>query len=357
MRLPQLYLGLLGFDVERATVLRKALAEHNKLALQNKEGTLGFQALWMIVDFREADALLVCGAGAISAAGSQLRFRSDQLTLNDEAPLAIMLDQVSQPFAISDPKRLMELGADMKTYPVFNLSVETSLPLTLRQFESILRPLRSMYALALDLTARRDKLDPKFTYHLEIRGRLDAVVDFPGRRVLVRPGARPADLSEAAWQRRPSSANFAPPHFLECTLSEITWLFAMHCPRIDLPSRYQKKPFWLRRTPDVRSTLLYPRHSVLLDRICHGASSLDDLPLDMAIEPHLVERDIYALFLIRAISTSGPVDDPLMAPSIPNENHEDGKWLLDRMGQNMKTITDKLQPLNLGMNDFSSARH
>lgn len=348
MRLPQLYLGLLGFDTQRETMLRKALTEHNKLALLNKDNTLGLQALWRIVDFREADALLVCGAGAVSASGSELRFRDDQMSLADTAPIAIMLNQVVQPFAISDPKHLQALGADIKTYPIFNLSVDTSLPLTLRQFESILRPLRSLYALALDLTARRDKLDPQFTYHLELRGRLDAVVDLPGRRILMRPGARPTDLPEITWQRRPANANYAPAHFLECTLSEITWLFAMHCPRIDLPSRYQKKPFWLRRNPDVRSSLLYPRHSVLLDRLCQGSSSLDELPLDLAIEPHLIERDIYALFLIRAISTSGPVDDPLVAPSIPNENHMDGKWLLDRMGQSMKTVTDNLQPLNLG---------
>jgi hypothetical protein len=349
MRLPQLYLGLLGFDAAREHALRKMLAAHNQLALKNRDAPFGLQALWSIVNFREADALLVCGAGALSANQSELRFRNDATSLNDDAPIAIMLDQVSQPFAISESKRLTELGADLKSYPIFNLAVDTSLPWILRQFESILRPLRSLYALALGLTERRSELDPQCTYHLQLRGRLDAVVDLPCRRVLVRPGARPADLSDTTWERRPGSANFAPAHFLECTLAEITWLFAMHCPQIDLPPRYQNKPFWLRRNPDVRSSLLYPRHTVLLDRICDGPVSLGDLPSDLAIEPHLVKRDIYALFLIRAISTSGPLDDPLAAHSIPNEDQDDGKSMLNRMGQSMKTVTDKLRPLNYGM--------
>ncbi len=349
MRLPQIYLGLLGFSAAKEALLRKALAEHNKLALEDKHNTLGLQTLWAIVNFREADALLICGEGAISGSGSVLRFHSDSLSLDNEAPLAVMLDQVTQPFAISDPKRLIELGADIKVYPVFNLSVGTSLPLTLRQFESILRPLRSLYALALALTLRRQKLDTQFTYHLELRGRLDAVIDLPQRRIMIRPAARPTDLAEVEWQKRPRNANFAPPHFLQCSLAEITWLFAMHCPRIELPPRYYTKPFWLRRAPDVRSSLLYARHAVLLDRICNGPVMLDELPVDLAIDGHLIERDIYALFLIRSISTSGPVDDPLAAPSIPNEDYEGGKWMLDRMGQNLNTVADKLQRLDLGM--------
>lgn len=353
MMLPQLYLGLLGFDPERERWLRDLLAQHNELAQKNQDNPLGHQALWAVVNFREADALLVSGAGAHTADGNVLRFRDDPTSLNQEVPIAIMLDQVAQPFAISDPRRLMELGADLKTYPIFNMAVPTSLPLILRQFEGILRPLRSLYILALALTERRSELATQQTYHLEVRGRLDVVVDLPRRRVLVRPGARPADLAEAAWLRRPASANFAPSHFMECTLAEISWMFAMHCPRFELPLRYQNKPLWLRRSPEIRSSLLYPRHALLLDRLCNGPVSLADLPAELSLDPQSVKRDIYALYLIRSITTSSPVDDPLAAPSIPYEDQDDGKWMLDRMVQSMKTVTDRLQPLNFGMDEFS----
>lgn len=225
--------------------------------------------------------------------------------------------------------------------------------MTLRQFEAVLRPLRNLYTLAMEITLRRDKLQPSYTYHLESQGRVDAIIDLSGRMVMLRPGTRTTDLVEATWQRRPKSANYAPEHFLRCSMSELTWLFAMHCKDPELPRRYATKRIYLHHLPDIRSSLLYPRHAALLDAMAASALTLDQLSEELPANARWLLRDMYALFLLRSISTSGPMDDPLAIPSIPNETEGDARTLLNRMGQHPQTMLGGLQPLDLGEKNFT----
>ena len=225
--------------------------------------------------------------------------------------------------------------------------------MTLRQFEAVLRPLRNLYTLALELTSRRDKLSTQSTYHLESKGRMDALVDLPQRVVMLRPGARPSDLIEATWQRRPQSANYAPEHFLRCSMPELTWLYAMHCREPEVPSRYLNKLIYLHALPNIRSSLLYPRHAAMLDLLSTSPCTVDQLRTMLPGNDRWMMRDMYALYLLRAISTSGPMDDPLAVPSVPHESEADAKWLLNRMGQHPQTMQAGLQPLNFGENSFT----
>lgn len=353
MRVPQLYLGLIGFDAAAERTVRQYLLDHAKQALAEKGAVPGRQVVWSIADFREADALLVYGATAIGGGGDAVRFPEPQFETMHNAPLGVQISDITQPFSISHPVHLKELGVDVKSYPVFDLRVPASLPMTLRQFEAVLRPLRNLYTLALELTVRRDKLSTQYTYHLESKGRVDALVDLPQRIVMLRPGARPSDLIEATWQRRPQSANYVPNHFLRCSMPELTWLYAMHCREPDLPKRYLSKPIYLHTLPDVRSSLLYPRHAALLDHLATSPYTVDQLRTILPGNERWMLRDMYALYLLRAISTSGPMDDPLAVPSVPNESEADAKWLLNRMGQHPKTMQAGLQPLNFGEKGFT----
>lgn len=353
MRIPQLYLGLIGFDVTAERAVRQLLLDHAKQTYEEKGAIPGKQVTWSISDFREADALLIYGATAIGGVEDGLRFAPPQFDMSHQAPLGLQFADISQPFALSHPARLKELGVNVKSYPVFDLRVPASLPMTLRQFEAVLRPLRNLYTLAMELTQRRDKLQTQFTYHLESQGRVDAIVDLPARMVMMRPGARTAELTQATWLKRPASANYAPEHFLRCTLPELTWLFAMHCKDPDLPRRYLVKPIHLRALPDVRSSLLQARHTILLNELTTGPKTADELSSHLPHIARWVSRDIYALYLLRAISTSGPLNDPLAVPSVPGETDADARYLLNRMGQNLPTMRAGLEPLNFGEKNFT----
>jgi hypothetical protein len=348
MRIPQLYLGLIGFDAAAETAVQQYLAEHAKQTLAENGRQIGRQVIWVIADFREADALLIYGATAVAGVGDGIRFEAPQFEMSPPQPLGVQISDITQPFAISHPVYLRGLGVNVKSYPVFDLRVPASLPMTLRQFETVLRPLRNLYTLALELTTRRDKLQTKHTYHLEFNGRVEAIVDMFARMVMLRPGARSSDLADAVWHKRPKNANYAPEHFLRCTLPELTWLFAMHCKEPELPRRYLSKPIYLHALPDIRSSLIYPRHTLLLDEMAEAAHSFDQLHAAIPSNSHWLMRDIYALFLLRAISTSGPPGDPLAVPSIPNETDADPRWLLNRMGQHLATMQTGLERLDFG---------
>lgn len=348
MRIPQLYLGLIGFDASAERALQPLLQHHNKQTQAEKGTELGRQVIWSIADFREADALLIYGATAISGTGDTVWFQPPQFEMANTSPLGVQINNFTQPFAISHPTHLQEMGVNVKNYPAFDLRVPASLPVILRQFEAVLRPLRNLYTLALELTLRRDKLSTQATYHLETKGRVDAIIDMAESRVLLRPGSRTTDLIEATWHRRPRNANYAPEHFLRCTMSELTWLFAMHCKEPELPRRYLTKPIYLHTLPNIRSSLLSPRHTALLNELAASPHTIDELSVSLPQYSHWLTRDIYALFLLRAISTSGPANDPLAVPSIPNETAGDMRYLFNRMGQNLHTMRDGLKPLNFG---------
>jgi hypothetical protein len=344
---------LIGFDAAAEHIVRQYLLDHMKQAVAEKGTIPGRQVIWSIADFREADALLIYGATAIGGAGDSVRFQAASFEAMEQTPLGVQISDIKQPFAISHPTQLKALGVNVKTYPVFDLRFPASLPTTLKQFEVVLRPLRNLYTLAVELTTRRDKLHDRCTYHLECKGRVDAIIDLPERTVFLRPGTRPADLIDAIWQQRPKSANYAPEHFLRCSLSELTWLFAMHSTDPQLPKRYLTKPIYLHALPRVRSSLLYSRHAILLDEMAAAAQTISQLKENLPSNAPWIARDIYGLFLLRSISTSGPLNDPLNVPSMPQETEGEAKLLLNRMGQHPQTMKADLKPLNFGESNFS----
>ncbi|TAG27230.1 MAG: hypothetical protein EAZ37_05770 [Burkholderiales bacterium] len=336
-----MFLGLVGFDSSAEAAVRRLLA-----AISQARGKVGAsedqRPIWQIADVLEADAFLVRGAGVVQVSGTQLQFLPALYRSASGTPCGVDLGHLKSPFAISDAAHLKSLGLSTDGLSVFNLDHETSLLRALQMFEQLLRTERSLYALAAELTERRDEFDANHTYHLEREGVMDAIVDFPRRRVLLRPGIRPADVSADAWLRRPGSANFAPAHFVECSLIELGWLFAMRCPEVTLPERYQSKPIHIKANPKVRGSLLYPRHSLLIDLLWESPHTMARLSKECPELKPWLTRDIYALYLTRCISTQKPVSSKEPASSLPPPLDNASPSLLNRLGRNMHTISADL---------------
>jgi hypothetical protein len=347
MHHPQLYLGLIGFEADEHARACRWLADNANQARQQAESADALShPVWMPVDFQEADALLICGAGVEHGWRTQMQFKP-ALRKAAGTPLGLMLDDLKTPYAISDAEHLKSVGVHLGSQPLFDVRQEISLLKSIQYFENVLRPLRSLYATAVELTARQNELDAAHTFHLEHNGTLHAIVDVPQLRVMLSPSARPVDIAEAAWLRRPRSANFAPAQFLECNFEEIAWVFAQHNPTTALPSRYQTKPIHLKRSPRLRGSLLVPRHAALLERMSQGACTLAQLQLAMPGHASMIERDLYALYLTRAISTQMPQGSK--GNSATSNGHSDleqsSPWILDRMSRRLSTISDELRPL------------
>ncbi len=345
MQHPRLYLGLMGFDASSEAAVRSWLENYGAELKKGDADEAEQQPVWQVVDFSEADALLIRGAGVAQGFASHLQFDRALQNAKEKAPLGAELDGIRLPFALSDIVHLQSLGIDVKTYPMFDLGSAASMSGTLQHFETILRPLCALFALAKELTDRREELDGSHTFHLEQNGRLDAIIDAPQRRVLMRPGTRPVDINADAWLRRPKSANFAPAHFMECSMDEVAWVYAMHCHQSELPKRYLIKPIHVRRNPRVRTSLLYPRHAALLDRLWLQPSTLEQLQRVLPSIAHLLERDLFGLYLTRSISTASQSDPASDGSSLPGTFDTTGKWLLQRVGQRMNTMAGELQSL------------
>lgn len=345
MQHPLLYLGLIGFEPEEELRVRSWLASQQEATYRANTNPDNLQPVWQFVDFQEADALLVCGNGVQSGFKSSVQFKP--CVSKHNAPLGLQLDDIKMPFALSHQASLQAMGVDTGERPEFDLRQDDSLLKALHFFNIALQPLRCLYSLAIELTQRQHEIDAHHTYHLERNGGLDAILDAPGHRVLLRPGARPIDIGQDAWLRRPRSANFAPAHFLECSLEEVTWLYALHCPEIGLPERYLSKPIYLKRNPRVRNSLLYPRHAALLDRLSASASTAEHLQAAAQSNLNFLQRDLFALYLTRAITTAPTARMEGFGSSFPSTNppNSTAAGMLDRLSRRGNTVTADLKPL------------
>ncbi len=311
MKTPLLYLGLIGFDQQAQAAVRSFLLAQAGLRDMDSEST-DHRPHWKIVDFREADAVLIRGASITSVQDTYLQFLPALQHISPHGPLGVDLNQLKMPHALSDPVHLKQLGLQLGKYQIFNVEQQASMLRTLAHFESVLLTLRSLYAIAAELFDRRGEFDADHTYHLEQNGGLDAIIDIPSRRVFLRPGAQPQNIGSDAWLRRPRSANFAPAHFVQCSLVEVGWIYASRCLKVDLPKRYLAKPIHILHNPRVRSSLLYSRHTALIDLLWQSPLTIEQLRKLHPATSQWLERDLYAMYLTRCISSQPRIqsDDP-----------------------------------------------
>ncbi len=301
---PLLNLGLIGFSADHrdfvATQLALNAVDHLSQP-SGREDTDLLHPIWHVTDFREADALLINGERISYSDADDLRFH---MAVDGTDILGIRPSELTLPYAVSGEMVPDVAAVVTQRAPNTMLYDQRSITQTLQYFEANLRPLRTLYALAAMMQERRDEIEPKYTYHLERNGNLDAIIDVPNARVMVRDGLRPFDLDEANWLTRPMSANTLPAQFSVFTMEELAWLLGMHRPTPTLADRYYKQPIYLRRMPRVRSSLLYPRHTVLLQWLSQQGCKLEVLVDAMGLHPEVIVRDLHALYMCRAITTT-----------------------------------------------------
>jgi hypothetical protein len=316
MEHPRLNLGIVGFTMAQ----RKSLADQ---LLTTSRGS-GFEPAshstqspeeqahhpdWQLSDYREADALMLNAARSHVGADRILRFMSDT---EHPSPVGVSLSELSVPFAVAQIEALTTaLGSinELQVHAV-DLTDNRSVTYALHYFEAALRPLRALFNFACHMMERRPELDTKHTYHLMHKGALNVLLDLPQRRIWVRDSLHPHEIQDCAWESRPQPANSAPPGFTMWTLEEVAWIFARHCTHPRLPARYREQAIYFRRLPRVRPSLLYPRQLQTLEHISLRPWYLDDLAALPQFSHRLLERDLYALYLCRAITT-----DPRKAPN------------------------------------------
>jgi hypothetical protein len=313
MRHPRLNLGLLGFNAEQRACVQVYLAAHEAAAesgaLDDEAQALTIYPVWQITDFREANGLLLNTHLARIDGENVLRFHVDPLHPD---VVGVRPAELAVPYAVCGELAKKIQDATVVQVPIVEVDDQRSVVQALLHFEAMLRPLRTLYALSHELLERRDEMNNKHTYHLMRNGVLDVIVDVPQRRVMVRDGLRPVDLADAAWQSRPVSANSLPHGFSVWMMEEVAWIHALHCHTFNLPRRYRHMPLRLRRTPRVRASLIYPRHAELLEALGNEAHTFDALTELFPDREAHIERDVYALYACRAITTNadGATDHP-----------------------------------------------
>jgi hypothetical protein len=342
MEHPLLYLGLIGFDAESEAAVRLWLSAKAEQAGQNSAVQ---HPVWRVVDFLEADALLIRGAGVVQGYSSHLKFLPSLQITPSSATHSVDLRSLRVPYALSDVEHLQSLGIPVGSTPAFNIRHDAGMLKVIQHFETVLRPLCALFTLAQELIERKHELDKDHTYHLQRNGILDAIVDVPKRRVLLRPGTKPADIQQDAWLSRPSSANYAPANFVECSLDEVGWVFANHCVDFELPERYRSKPIHILRNPRVRDTLLYRRHTTLIDQLWLHPVSFERLQELYAEHNSWLERDLYALYLVRSISTQARTSQAGEASSLPGSSDRPSPPILQRLSKRMNNLAGELQTL------------
>ena len=281
---PVLRLGLAGFSRASQALVAALLSEQPK----------GWPH-WRVVPFADADAWWVDGSqirvlrdGTLKVAAAE---RSDRA-------LQINLSEVDRPIAFSTPL----VQPDFEPAYTFDLEDETSVRHVLQQFEGWLRPLRAQFALGAEIIHREADLKPAI-YHLSLKGALLAVVDLHEWQVGLSPTARPVDLDQASWDKRPAGANDIPSGFVRMRLAQVMWTYAQRTRQDVLPARYRGGLIYLRHAPMVPAQWLSERQQWLLAELAQAPESFDSLRERSGTKNSQLSRDLAILYFSGALTS------------------------------------------------------
>ena len=301
MQHPLLNLGAIGFSPEQQALIQAQLSLNQAELYTGAQAGESGHPVWQLTDHTIANALLLNAQHISWTDKHDLRFHADA---QHSDIVGLRLSELSMPYAISGKLTAQVAAIVPSAAPNTLLHDKRSVVHTLQYFEAMLRPLRTLFALGFHMTERESELDNAHVFHVDLNGQLQAIVDMPEQRVIVRDGLRPFDLEDSAWSPRPKSANSVPAGFIVWATEELAWVLGMHGQRCALPSRYFVKPIYFRRMPRVRARMLYPRHSALLELLGQQVWKFADLWAALGGSDEVLKRDLYALYLCQAITTT-----------------------------------------------------
>jgi hypothetical protein len=279
-------------------VLRLALLGFAPEAVQRVAGWLmrtppGWPA-WRLAAPDEADAWFING-GAITHmdAHAGISFTSNWA---QQPHMTLDPSQAQRPLAFALP-----LPADLEAREAVDVSRDTDVRAALQRFEAWLRPLRAEFALGARLLHSYSQLGTH-VYHLKSKNSLIAVVDLINMRVGLSPAARPIDIEEAAWEKRPPSAADIPANFLKQNVAQVMWQYAMHTDKDILPERYHKQKIYARGQCGVPAAWLQDEHLLLLSTLKSASATLQELAIRTQILPSDLLRYLAALYYAGTIT-------------------------------------------------------
>ena len=282
MEQPLLRLGLLGFSDEVGLRLQA-------LASEQREGW----PRWRCCDPHLADAWMINGS-AVKVLGR------DELVIahpfGSDERLTLHRAEVDRPLAFASP-----LPEGFASAEFFDAGDEHSVRQRLQRFEAWLRPLRSQFALGETIASRKEWL--RDVVHVELEGKLLAVLDFARWQAGILVPARPVELSMAEWLPRPVTGNDIPASFIRLPLHRVMWIYAVRTATDVLPERYRSKRIYLRRVPMVPARWFGPEHLELMRILTHTPSTFAELQERTGLDQAELAHGLAALFHSGGLTT------------------------------------------------------
>ena len=286
--LPQLRLGLAGFDDCQCTAISNALGKSPPS-----------QAAWALSPFQLADAWLLCGEKTAPSPNCNQNTLLVSPSATSERALRLNLSEITRPLAFSLPL----VSPDIEARLTFTPNCDTSLLAVLSAFEQWLHPLRAKFMLGSQLMQRGSQLK-RLVYHVSCRGQLLAILDFANWRIGILPQATFEQFETAQWETRPAQANAMPAHFVHSSVEQLRWIYAQHTQLDVLPQRYHRQRIYFSQTPNVPQTWLERSHLLLLRELSARPSTLNELAERCGLASTELARDLACLYFAGSLTTT-----------------------------------------------------
>jgi hypothetical protein len=278
--LPVLRLGLLGFSPAQQAMLETALV------------VLRTRLRWRVATLDQADAVCVNGSRVTPLADGSLQIAA---SAPGRAPLRLDPTHSDRPMAFSLP-----LASGVQADNTFDMASPASTRAMLEKFEGWLRPVSVQFCLASRIVQSRMDLDGT-VYHVTVDGRLVAVVS---RRsgVGVLPIADPFHLDNALWSKRPGPADEIPGHFMQVSLSQVLWQYAMRTQRNLLPTYFRSSPIYWCRSPQLPQRLFRDSHLMIGRELARAPLKFVELCKRTGLSETVLSRDLAGLRIVGAVT-------------------------------------------------------
>lgn len=283
MEQPLLRLGLLGFEPEPAQWLRQCV-----------ESSVDGWPRWLVGDPHQADAWLINGPALDVPGRDVLRIHHP---VHGNEWLSLNRAEVDRPLAF-----VLPLPEGLASDEAFDAADQQGLRQRLHRFEAWLRPLRAQFALGEQLVGRLADLHGE-VIHLLHDGRLIAVIDSAHWQCGMLSTARPVDLSQAQWMRRPAMAKDIPSGFLRLSLLQVMWVYATRTRRDLLPRRYRDRTIYLRRVPHLPLQCLELDHRRIMLALAAEPANLAQLGQRIDMDEAVLVRRLAELYYAGGLTT------------------------------------------------------
>ncbi len=248
---------------------------------------------WCFSNFDHADAWIINGSSIHG-------FTNDELLLKTNHPTREWLHlnpaKMTRPVAFAG-----RLPSALEIADRVDFSSHTSIRQQLRNFEAWLRPLRAQFTLGADVLEREAELGSGI-YHVNLQGHLLAVIDTVKSRMGLAPTARPVDLTQATWDRRPMSADLIPDNFIKMSLGKLKLIYATRTQSDILPPSLRTETLYPRREL-LQSSWMEEEHWLLLQALHSKASSFEALMERTGMPANMLAHYLAPLHFAKLVTT------------------------------------------------------